>query len=111
MTYDVLVIIVVINVVFTLLLWRQVGNKSNRGLKLNKKVSTALWHSDPIVPKHDPPNTKFSSSADDIEQQFLADFRDFADVVNWWLADEFRASRFRLQDLPNSYVTLHSDHL
>jgi hypothetical protein len=79
---------------------------------LNKKAATALWRSDPIVPKHDPPETaggEYSSLADDVDRQFFADFRSFAAVMNWWLADEFRASRFRLQDLPDGHLSLNVD--
>jgi hypothetical protein len=104
MTYEVLIIIVVINAVATLSLWRKVATKSNRSPKLNEKAATALWRSDPIIPKHDRPKAaggKWSSLARDVDRQFFADFQDFAEVVNWWLADEFTASRFRLQDLPN----------
>jgi hypothetical protein len=113
MTYEVLIIIVVINAVVTLSLWRKVASKSNRGPKLNKKAATALWRSDPIIPKHDPPKTaggEYSSMARDIDRRFFADFKDFADVVNWWLADEFRASRFRSQDLPTGHLSLNIDH-
>lgn len=35
-------------------MWRKVASKSSRGPKLNKKAATALWRSDPIIPKHDP---------------------------------------------------------
>jgi hypothetical protein len=113
MTYEVLIIILVINAVATLSLWRKVASKSNRGPKLNKKAATALWRSDPIIPKHDPPKTaggEYSSTARNIDRRFFADFKDFADVVNWWLADEFRASRFRLQDLPTGDLSLNVDH-
>jgi hypothetical protein len=109
-TYEVLTIIVVANAVATLSLWRTVARKSNRGPRLKKKAATALWHSDPIVPKHDPPKTAggdFSSLADVIDRQFFADFKEFADVVNWWLADEYKASRFRLQDLPAGDLSLN----
>jgi hypothetical protein len=112
MISEVLIIIVVINAVVTLSLWRKVASKSGRHPKLNKKAAVALWRSDPIIPKHDPPKTaggKFSSLADDIDRKFFADFKAFADVVNWWLADEFRASRFRLQDLPAGDLTLDVD--
>ena len=108
MSYEVLTIIVAINVFATLMLWRK--SKSSRGPNLNKKAATALWRSDPIVPKHDPPRIvggQFSSLADDKDRQFFADFRDFADVVNWWLSGEHTASQFRLQDLPDLDVKLH----
>jgi hypothetical protein len=34
------------------------------------------------------------------------DFEDFADVVNWWLADEYVGSRWRLQELSKSDLSL-----
>ena len=50
MTYEVLVIIVAINAILTLSLWRKVASKSNRGRpNLNKKAATALWRSAPII--------------------------------------------------------------
>lgn len=110
MSYEVLIIIVVINALATLSMWRKLASKSSRGPTLNKKAATALWRSDPIVPKHDPPRIvggKFSSLADEEDRRFFADFKDFADVVNWWLSDEHTASQFRLQDLPDGDVRLH----
>jgi hypothetical protein len=73
MTYDILVIIVVINTILTLSLWGKVASKSNRGRpQLNRKAAAALWRSEPIIPKHDPPKTagaEFSSSlASDVDQ-------------------------------------------
>ena len=113
MSFEVLATIVVINAVVTISLWRQIARKANRHAGLNKKAATALWRSDPIVPRHDPPKTaggEYSSLAHDVDQLFFVDFRDFADVVNWWLADEFTKSRFRLQDLPDGDLSLNVDH-
>jgi terminase small subunit-like protein len=66
-------------------LWRKVATKSNVGPTLNKKVAAALWRSEPIAPKHNPPKAaggKFLSLARDVDRQFFADFKEFADVVN-----------------------------
>jgi hypothetical protein len=112
MSYDVLIIIVVINAVVTMSLWRKVATKSNAGPKLNKKAATALWRSEPIAPKHNPPKVaggQFPSLASGVDRQFFADFKEFADVLNWWLADEYIASRFRLQDLPDGDLSLNVD--
>jgi hypothetical protein len=112
MTYEVLVIIVAINAIVTISLWRKVASKSNRGPNLNKKAATALWRSEPIIPKHDPPKkagAEFSSLAGDVDRLFFADFKEFANVVNWWLADEYLASGFRLQDLPAGDLSLNVD--
>jgi|HubBroStandDraft_6_1064221.scaffolds.fasta_scaffold332639_1 hypothetical protein len=114
MTYEVLVIIAVINAAATLLLWQKVASKSIRGRpKLTKKAATALWRSQPIIPKHDPPKTvggEYSSLAGNIDRQFFANFMDFAHVLNWWFTDAVIASRFRLQDLPDGDLRLNVDH-
>jgi hypothetical protein len=95
MNSDWLWIIVVINTIAIIALWRR---KPDR---LNKKAAKLLWRSDPITPKHEPPD--FPTSFDnDYDRRFFADFKDFADVVNWWLADEYVGSRWRLQDLPDT---------
>jgi hypothetical protein len=112
MSYEMLAFIVVVNALATFSLWRRMASKANRGPILKKKAAKALWRSDPIVPKHDPPKIaggQFSSLADEEDRQFFADFRDFADVMNWWLADEYTASRFRLQDLPDGDRSLNVD--
>lgn len=113
MNQDVLVIIVLINVVATFSLWRKLTRQSDPRPQLNKKAARALWRSDPIVPKHNPPKTaggNMSSVAHDVDRQFFADFKDFADVVNWWLGDKYTASRFRLQDLPAGDLSLGVDY-
>jgi hypothetical protein len=110
MSNEVLIAIVAINAVVTLSLWRMMATKANRPAGLNKKAAKALWHSDPIVPRHDPPKvmgSNFSSAFRDLNMAFFDDFREFADVVNWWFADKYVPSRFRLQDLPDSDVRLN----
>jgi hypothetical protein len=112
MSYEVLVAIVVINAGLTFSLWRQMGTKANKPAGPHQKAATALWHSDPIVPLHEPPNVpggKLSSWATDTDKAFFLDFKDFAVVVNWWLADKYVASRFRLQDLPDGDMSLNVD--
>jgi hypothetical protein len=54
MSYDFLTTIVVINVIVTFILLQKVGSKAPRP-KLKKKAATALWRSDPIKPRHNPP--------------------------------------------------------
>jgi len=112
MSYEVLITIVVINAFVTVALWRQVSRKANKPLGLNKKAATALWCSNPIVPRHDPPKVaggKASGLAHDVDRLFFADFKEFAHVANWWLADQFTKSRFRLQDLPDGDMSLNVD--
>ncbi|KRR14542.1 hypothetical protein [Bradyrhizobium valentinum] len=113
MTYEVLIIIVALNALATVSLWRKVASKSSRGPQLNKKAADALWRGEPVKPKHDPPNfakSQWSFMADDVHRQFFDDFRKFADVANWWFADEYNASRFRLQDLPDETLSLNVRH-
>jgi hypothetical protein len=104
MRNEVLIAIVAINAVVTLSLWRMMATKANRPAGLKKKAAKALWHSDPIVPRHDPPKVgggRFSSLVDEADRVFFDDFKEFADVVNWWFADKYVGSRFRLQELPD----------
>jgi hypothetical protein len=112
MSYEVLVAIVAINAIVTLSLWRMMATKAGRPAGLNKKAAKALWHSDPIVPQHDPPKLVggvLSSLARDDDRTFFEDFKEFADVVNWWFGGEYVASRFRLQDLPDGDVSINTD--
>jgi hypothetical protein len=120
MSYEVLTVIVVINAIMTLsLLWQSrnaaVKNKSTNRPSLTKEGVKEFWKSDPIVPRHNPPKVaggEFHGLADEIDERFFADFKDFADVVNWQLAEESK-SPFRLQDLPDGdtslYVRYHED--
>jgi hypothetical protein len=112
MSYDFLTTIVVINAIVTISLWRQLASKTTNRPKLKKWAATALWDSAPIVPRHDPPKAaggKYPALVNDVDRLFFADFKDFADVVNWWLAEKFTKSRFRLQDLPDGDLSLNVD--
>lgn len=112
MSNEFLAAIVAMNVVATISLWRIASRTKSDRPKLKKEASKALWESEPMKLNHHPPNEaggNFAALATDVDQQFFADFRDFADVVNWWLADEFTASRFRLQDLPEGDLRLNVD--
>jgi hypothetical protein len=108
MSYEVLIAIVAINAIMTLSLWRMVATKTSRPAGLNKKAAKALWHSDPIVPQHHPPNFpsgRYASLHSDEDKAFFFDFREFADVANRWLA--ILESRFRLQELPDDHLRLN----
>jgi hypothetical protein len=107
MTFNVLFIIVLLNVIATITLWR---TAARRPAKLKKKFLTALLRSEPIVPKHQPPKTlegELQFMVSSREQQFFDDFKEFADVVNWWLANPDFGTPWRLQELrtPNSACT------
>ena len=58
MTFEVLGIIVFLNVMATIALWRH----ARKPEKLNKKFRNALLHAAPIAPNHQPPN-KIGESA------------------------------------------------
>jgi hypothetical protein len=112
MSYEFLATIVVINAFVTFALWRQVSRKATNPAGLNKKAAKALWGSAPIVPRHNPPTApggQFSGLAGQEDRLFFTDFREFADIVNRWLADDFTHSRFRLQDLPDGDLRLNVD--
>lgn len=102
----VIIIIVLINVMATVTLWREAARKAPSP---KKKFIAELLHSEPIVPKHQPPNTvgqDFPSLVRDDDRMFFGDFADFAVVVNWWLADKYVGSPWRLQELPDTELKL-----
>ena len=104
----VLVTVVWINAIATILLWRRMATKASQPLRLNKKAEEAVWHSEPVVPRHDAPKVVGGGLplVDDIDKAFFEDFKEFADVVNWSLADKFTPSPFRLQELPDGTVSI-----
>jgi hypothetical protein len=102
MDYSFVVTVVAINAVVTLWLLRHVRPK----FKLKRKFRKALWHSGPIKPKHDRP-PKPDESEHEGHKRFYFEFADFADVVNWNLADdEFHHSSWRLQELPKTLIAI-----
>ncbi len=104
MAFEIIVVIVFINAMATIALWQAAARKPE---KLKKKFFNALLHSDPIVPKHRPPKAigeGFESLVREGHQKFFEDFEDFADVVNWWFADEYVGTRWRLQELPDTIL-------
>jgi hypothetical protein len=80
-----------------------------------KKFIKALRHSKPIVPKHQSPKAigeKFESLVQAKDKAFFNDFKQFANVVNWWLSDPHVGGPWRLQELPDTDLVLHGsfDH-
>jgi len=109
MSYEFLTLIVIANALATFALWRGMRGKANRPAGLNKKAAKLLWDSDPITPRHERPKVigdNHPSLASDADRRFFADFADFGDVVNWWFADEYRSSRWRLQELPTTELRI-----
>jgi hypothetical protein len=103
MSVGFLAVIVFMNVVATIWLWRSAARRPEirRKMFLND-----LWRSEPITPKHTPPQPLEAGSwgVGEEELQFFADFEDFANVVNRWLADEDidLHNPWRLQELPDA---------
>jgi hypothetical protein len=105
MSFDFLTIVVIVNALATFVLWSE-----RRPEKIKKKFRKQLYDTKPITPKHRPPKAiggKFESCVSEEDRVFFADFADFANVVNWWLADEAVGSRWRLQELPETELSLH----
>jgi len=103
----VLAVIVVLLAVAIINLSREAARKPPRP---NKRFLKKLFHSEPITPKHDPPRAaggEYTFAVTDEDRRFFADFAEFADVVNWWFAEEYVGGRWRLQALPDGDVRLN----
>jgi hypothetical protein len=106
MSFNFLAIVVLLNVMATIALWRAAARRPE---KVKRKFTAALLRGEPITPQHQPPQAigeRFSSLVSTEDQQFFEDFADFADVVNWWLADAHDGSPWRLQELPDTVLRL-----
>jgi hypothetical protein len=102
MNYHFLTTLVVIIALTTFALWR---NNRPKFKQLKKKFRKALWESNPIEPKHDKPKIESPYNVfDEYEAKFFYEFDDFADVMNWYLADDVSTSPWRLQELPDNDV-------
>src|SRR5262249_6588059 len=104
MTFEILTIIVLVNLGLTIELWRRAARRPE---KLKRKFRNRLWRSKPITPKHEPPPPldEKQYGVDKQTLQFCSDFEDFANVVNAWLSDPHVHPVFRpwrLQELPKS---------
>jgi hypothetical protein len=107
MTLELLAVLLFLNLLATISLWRTSARKPET---LKRKFLKALLHSGPIMPQHHSPKSigeGFASLVDEEDQRFFDDFRDFARVVNWWLADKDVGGPWRLQELPDTELTLH----
>lgn len=106
-TFEILTFIVLVNVVATIELWRRAARRPE---KLDKKFLKRVFDTRPITPKHEtPPPLKMGYAAGEKELQFFSDFAEFANVVNWWLGEEYNARPWRLQELPEVDLSLHGD--
>jgi hypothetical protein len=98
MTFDLPLVLLILFLTFVL--WRV-----QKPERLKKKFLTALLHSKPIVPKHQPPEGasegfKISPFSPEGDQRFFDDFQDFANVMDWWWTGGPGRSPWRLQELP-----------
>ena len=87
--------LIILNAFVTASLWQR--RRRVWSSRPKKKYLRKLLHSEPITPKHEP-SVKLPPYDDD--RRFFVDFKDFAEVVNCWLADEHVRSRWRVQELP-----------
>ena len=96
MSFNLLALIVALNVMATIALWRTAARRPG---KLKKQFITTLLHSEePIEPKHRLPKPLVEGwGITKRVQQFFVDFKDFADVVNWWFSEV--KTGWRLQEL------------
>jgi hypothetical protein len=106
-SFNVLVVIVILNALATIALWRNVARKPE---KLKKQFIKALLHSEPIDPKHRQPKTIGEGwSVGDKDRKFFTDFADFAGVANWWFSQPYigwLGRPWRLQELPDTELKL-----
>jgi hypothetical protein len=95
MSFNLLALIVALNVMATIALWRTAARRPE---KLKKQFITTLLRSKPIEPKHRQPGPLVEGwGITKRVQQFFVDFKDFADVVNWWFSED--ETGWRLQEL------------
>jgi len=83
-SFQILTIIVFVNAMATITLWRRAARRPE---KLKKKFLNRLWESKPITPIHEPPvieNVMWGVRKPRL--QFFSDFDEFASVLNEWLA-------------------------
>jgi hypothetical protein len=104
MSFNILVVIVILNAIATIALWQTAAQKPK---KLKKKFIAALLRSKPIEPKHQRPTTIGEGwGVYDQDRKFFADFDDFGDVVNWWFANPDVDGPWRLQELADTRLML-----
>ena len=104
---EVLAFIVGVMAIAIINLSREAARKPPRP---NKRFLKKLFHSEPITPQHNPPTAaggKLTFRATDEYRRFFAEFAEFADVMNWWFAEDYVGSHWRLQELPDSDVRLN----
>lgn len=95
--------ILFITVCATIVLWRTAVRKPS---KPKGSFIKSLLHSAPIDPQHQSPLrlADIEWMVTDEDRHFFEDFKEFARVVNLWLADS--ASPWRLQELADTELTL-----
>jgi hypothetical protein len=107
---EVLAVVVAVLAIAIINLSRGAARKPPRP---NKRFLKQLLHSEPITPQHNPQKAaggKLTFGVTDEYRRFFADFAEFADIVNWWFAEEYVGGRWRLQELPDGDVRLNIDY-
>ena len=82
-------------------LWRMAAQKPPQP----KKSYLNALKGKPIAPKRVNADA-LPNYASDTDKQFVRDFADFGDVVNWWFADKHVDRPWRLQELPDTHLNL-----
>ena len=115
MTFEILTILVLVNIGATIELWRLWRRAARRPEKLKKEFLKRVFDTKPITPKHQPPpplkeGYAGGAAGEKEELQFFSDFAEFANVVNWWLGEAYNARLpWRLQELPKVGLSLYGD--
>jgi hypothetical protein len=96
--------------ILTVIVFSTLWQPSRYGKEQRADQNNRLWESKPITPKHEPPPPlkKDTWNVGNEELLFFSDFEDFANVVNWWLADPDiypHGNPWRLQELPKSELS------
>jgi hypothetical protein len=104
MTFEILAVVVFLNVLATIELWRRAARRPE---KLKKRFLKRVWESEPITPKHKPPPPLKPDAwgVGKQELQFFDDFKNFANVFNDWQVEPYaypHGTPWRLQELPKS---------
>jgi hypothetical protein len=98
-------ILVVVNLLALGVLFRRTNPKRGRP---KKKFYWDLVRGPAITPTHSRPEpiNELRWGLSEADRQFFDDFYDFGDVVNWWFAEDYNQSRWRLQELKDTELKI-----
>lgn len=100
--------VVIVNAVATIILWQAFATLRRTAARKPPRPNKAFLNTlngKPIAPKRVNADS-LPNYASDADKQFFRDFADFGDVVNWWLADKYVDSPWRLQELVDTHLSL-----